>query len=348
MLNLAIIIVSYNTCELLRHCLQSVLASLVLSDQWLQGNLIVVDNGSNDGSVEMVGNEFPQVLLIASPENLGFTKANNLALRRLGFGTQQEEPSPQSTIPNPHYVLLLNPDTEVVGEALWQMVDTLQCQPAAGACGARLRYGDGTFQHGAFAFPSLAQVAIDLFPVSVLPGGHRLYDSNVNGRYPAALWRGKQPFAVDFVLGAALMVKAEVIRQIGLLDEGYFMYCEEMDWSLRMSNAGWQVLAVPEAEIIHYEGQSSKQVRWSSFVRLWRSRLRFYNKHVEHYSTLQRLSVRTLLWLNLNWRKRQVLRQFATGKRSGTQVAEELAAYEEVLKLILHSPFREEDLVEPC
>ena len=130
------------------------------------------------------------------------------------------------------------------------------------------------------------------------------------------------------------MVKAEVIQQVGLLDEGYFMYCEEMDWCLCIRNAGWQILALPSAQIVHHEGQSSKQVRWTSFVRLWRSRLRFYSKHHERYSLLQRLGVRCLLAINLTWRKRSVLRRFASGAISGTSVAEELAAYDQVLALV--------------
>lgn len=130
------------------------------------------------------------------------------------------------------------------------------------------------------------------------------------------------------------MVKTAVIQQVGVLDEGYFMYCEEMDWCLRIHNAGWQILALPGAQIIHYEGQSSKQVRWTSFVRLWRSRLRFYSKHHERYSALQQRGVHTLLAINLAWRKRALLRRFAGGTISGSAVAEELAAYDEVLALI--------------
>ncbi|MFN8439864.1 MAG: glycosyltransferase family 2 protein [Caldilineaceae bacterium] len=336
---LAIVIVSYNTCDLLRRCLQSIFVSLAQSQAQLSADVIVVDNASRDRSAEMVRNEFPQVYLIASQENLGFTRANNLALQALGMGQKDDNtslavPILPSALRSPHFIILLNPDTQVMGDALWQMVACLQAKPEAGACGAHLRYGDGSFQHGAFHFPSLAQVAIDLFPVSALPGGHRLYDSGINGRYPAALWQGNSPFPVDFVLGAALMVKTEVIRQVGLLDEGYFMYCEEMDWCLRIWNAGWQILALPNAQIIHYEGQSSKQMRWVSFVRLWRSRLRFYSQHHERYSALQRWGVRTLLAINLVWRKRTLLRHFARGIVSGSAVAEELAAYDEVLALV--------------
>ena len=97
------------------------------------------------------------------------------------------------------------------------------------------------------------------------------------------LWEAGKPFAVDFVLGAALMVRGAAIDAVGGLDDEYWMYCEEMDWCLRLAEGGWQVYAVPAAVVIHYEGQSSRQVRWGAFVRLWRSRFRFYARHHARY-----------------------------------------------------------------
>lgn len=328
MTHLAIIIVSYNTCDLLRNCLHSVFKAAESSDQHLNVSVMVVDNASTDESAAMVEAEFPQVSLIASAQNLGFTKANNLALHRLGFGAQS------SAEFAPEFVLLLNPDTEVSETALWQMVSTLQGSAQAGVCGARLSYGDGTFQHGAFHFPGWTQVALDLFPLHSIPGLHRLYSGAVNGRYAEQLWNGEDPFTVDFVLGAALMVKTEAIRQVGLLDEAFFMYCEEMDWCLRIHHAGWQILAVPIAHVTHYEGQSSRQVRWASFTRLWKSRLRFYAKHARHYSLLERFAIHKLVQLNLLWRKRAALRRFGLGKVDGSQLGEEIAAYDEILLLL--------------
>ena len=336
--NLAIIIVSYNTCDLLRNCLGS-LQRAAASEPQLTLQMIVVDNASHDDSAAMVKQEFPLVHLIDSAENLGFTRANNLALRRLGFAgeamSSSDWESEREGFQPPDFVLLLNPDTTVEASALGQMVHCLQSSPAAGGCGAHLRYEDGTFQHGAFHFPTLAQVTLDLFPLHQIRGMHRAYNGKLNGRYAHTLWEGATPFPVEFVLGAALMVKAEVIRQVGLLDEGFFMYCEEMDWCLRIQKAGWQILAVPSAHIIHYEGRSSRQVRWASFTRLWKSRLRFYEKHGDRYPTYERLAIHALLRSALLWRKRDAQQRFAQGKVDGVSFAAEIAAYNEVLKSVV-------------
>ncbi len=122
--------------------------------------------------------------------------------------------------------------------------------PQAGACGAQLFYADDSLQHGAFRFPGLAQLALDFFPP---PGrlNQTVLDSRLNGRYPHGLYNADLPFPVDFVLGATLMVRSEVLRQIGLLDEGYFMYCEEMDWQRRVQRAGWRVYCIPAARVMH-------------------------------------------------------------------------------------------------
>lgn len=323
---LAVIIVSYNTCDLLVGCLRALLHGAAASADQLTLDVIVVDNASTDGSAEMVAHDFPQVRLFALDRNLGFTGANNLALAALGLLPE----SGFASLPSPTAVLLLNPDTEIAADALVQMAHVLADDPQAGACGAHLTYGDGRFQHGAFRFPSLAQLAFDLFPLHRVPGFHRLYDSPINGRYPQYLWQGDRPFAVDFVLGAALMVRADAIRQVGGLDDTYFMYCEEMDWCLRLHQAGWGVVAVPTAYVVHHEGQSSRQVRWPSFVRLWRSRLRFYAKYPALYPRGYLFVVRMIVRSAMLWRQRQALRQYAAGELTGDQVGEALAAYRAV------------------
>jgi len=341
MLRLTVVIVSYNVASLLRNCLHSIAAYAAHSADWLSVDVLVVDNASADDSAAMVAAEFPDVRLIASDKNLGFTGGNNLALRALGFATADSEsldlPVPNSQSPIPDFVLLLNPDTLVEADALGQMAAFLRDNPAAGAMGAQLSYGDGSFQHGAFQFPGLAQVALDLLPLADLPGIRRflprLLDSPLNGRYPTALWQGANAFLVDFVLGAALMIRGEAIRRVGLLDDGYFMYCEEMDWCLRLGDAGWRVFALPTADITHLEAQSSRQMRWDAFERLWRSRFRFYQKQRVHYSNgflpRLRLLVRIGVWI------RSVLarRRFAQGKLSGLLLEQELAAYRAIGRL---------------
>lgn len=262
--SLAVIIVSWNVKDLLRNCLQSVLADSVACPGPVQ--IWVVDNASADGSAAMVQAEFPQVRLIASAANLGFAGGNNAALRAMDFPRQADD--------QPFAVLLLNPDTLVQPGALKAMLDCLRSSPKIGIVGANLTFGDGSFQHGAYGFPGLWQLAIEFFP---LPG--RLYESRLNGRYPRQLYAGPTPFAIDHPLGAAMLVRAEAIRQVGLLDEVYRMYVEEVDWAWRIKQAGWQAYCAPAARIVHLGGQSTGQIRAESFTNLWQSRYRFYRKY---------------------------------------------------------------------
>lgn len=287
---LAIIVVSYKVRELLRACLAATYASLALSPE-LDAAVWVIDNASADGSAEMVAAEFPQAHLIASPDNLGFAGGNNAVLRALGFsgaeaqrggGAEEsgeaEQPfvirNSQFAIPNSQFVLLLNPDAEPIGDAIGQMAGFLAAHPEVGGVGAQLQYPDGSFQHGAFRFPGLLQLWFDLFP----PRPRRLLDSRFNGRYPRSLYAVGRPFPIDFALGASLMVRREAIEAAGLLDEGYFMYAEEVDWCWRIQRAGWPFFCVPAARVIHHGGASTRQFRSQSFLNLWRSRQRLYGR----------------------------------------------------------------------
>ena len=324
-MNLAVIVVSYNTCDLLRASLNSVIGAAETGAAGLDVDIVVVDNASHDGSAEMVAADFPQVTLLTSGENLGFTAANNLALSHLGFGSNADQ--------SPDFVLLLNPDAEVLPDTLDQMLAVFSTNPGAGVCGANLSYGDGAFQHGAFHFPSLFQVALDFFPLAGMRGAHRLHNSGLNGRYSQQLWQGDQPFQVDFVLGAAMMVRGAAIHDVGLLDERFFMYCEEMDWCLRMQEGGWAVYAAPEARVIHHEARSSRQVRWSAYERLWRSRFQFYAKHANRYPPATLAPLRALVRLALGYRTRQAQGRFADGQITGVELSAELDAYRAIRKL---------------
>ena len=328
--HLAVIVVSYNVRDLLRVCLASVATSAARTADRLTVTTVVVDNASADSSAAMVAAEFPAVRLIASQENLGFTGGNNAALRWLGFPAQEIAEAPPTT---PDFVLLLNPDAEVTGDALWQMVDFLETRPDVAVCGAGLRYGDGTFQHSAFRFPGAAQVALDLFPPARVRGAHRLLNSRINGRYPASQWAAGAPFPVDFVLGAAMMVRGAAIAQVGGLDDGYWMYCEEMDWCRRFARAGWRVYVLPSAQIIHHEAQSSRQRRWLTQERLWRSRFRFYNKYAAAYAPGTRWLIRWLVRAGMARQVRQVERAFARGAIDGVELAQALAACSAVAHL---------------
>ncbi len=326
----AVVIVSYRTRELLRNALHAVEAEQEREAAWLECRVVVVDNGGGDGSVEMVRRDFPRVELVASEENLGFARANNLALRRLGV-LQPDDAHAAAAAPD--FVWLLNPDTEVQPGALATLVRALQANGRAAACGPRLLYGDGAFQHGAFGWPGAAQLLIDLLPLQRLPGAARLQNSRLNGRYSPALWQGSAPFAVDFVLGAAMLVRAAALRALGGLDEGYFMYCEEMDWCLRAHEAGWSVLAVPGATVVHHEGRSSRQTPWATLERLWRSRLRFYSLHQARFGPLPALLLRTLLRAQMQLGIANARRAFAHGGLSGAAADEEIVARRRLLAL---------------
>lgn len=264
-MDLAIIIVSWNVRQLLKGCLTSIYQSLAHSaqeDVHLDTAVWVVDNQSSDGSSQMVTEHFPQVQLIANQHNPGFAAGNNQAM--------------QAAMPQqPRYLFLLNPDTVVRGRALETLVQFMDQSPQAGMVGARLVYGDGSFQHSAFAFPGLAQIAIDLLPVPT-----RLHESSLNGRYPRSRYAADaDPFPIDHPLGATMLLRREVIETVGMMDDNFHMYCEEIDWAMRIQAAGWQNYCVPAAEIVHYGGQSTSQIQTKSFLNLWRSRYRLYRKH---------------------------------------------------------------------
>jgi N-acetylglucosaminyl-diphospho-decaprenol L-rhamnosyltransferase len=331
-MDLAVVIVSYNVSALLYASLESLFASLARTPE-LAAEVWVVDNASADGSAAMVREQFPQVRLLASTENLGYSAGNNLALQALGCQPLAGEARPLSVYPwaaelpratgQPRHVWLLNPDTVVQGDAPAQLVRYLDETPRAGACGAQLFYADGSFQHGAFRFPGLAQLALDFFPP---PGrlNQPLLDSRLNGRYPRRLYEQGKPFPVDFVLGATLMVRGDTLHAVGLLDEGYFMYCEEMDWQRRAQQAGWSVHSVPSARVVHVAGASSSQFRSRSFTALWQSRLRYWRRY--HGAAFNRAAT-TLLRQGLRAEARRARRQ------SPADLPQRLAAYAEVERM---------------
>jgi len=305
-MDLSVVTVSYNTRELLRACLASVLSSLAPG---LKHELIVVDNASSDGSVSMVRDEFPRVQLIANEDNRGFAAASNQGIR-LSSG---------------RCVLLLNPDTIVKSTALERMRTVLESRDDVGAVGPKLVYPNGELQHSAFTFPTLAMVFLDFFPLH-----HRLLDSPINGRYPRGLYEGHEPFPVDHPLGAALMAKRQVIEHVGLLDERFFMYCEEIDWCMRIKNSGRRILCVPQAEIVHHVAQSTSQFGPQMFVELHRSRYRLYEKH---YSVRFQRAARWIVSLGLAYLELGDRWRAKRGALDGSTLASRLETYQEIREL---------------
>jgi len=311
-MDLGIVIVSYNTRELTARCLDSVYRELAKAP--FTAHVWVVDNASHDGSAEMIRQRYPQATLIASQENLGFARGTNLALQEIG-----------ALSPPPRHVLLLNPDTEVLRGALDEMLTFLDRHPQVGAVGAQLLYADGRFQHGAFHFPTLAMAFFDFWTIH-----HRLLDSRLNGRYPKRLYARGDPFPIDHPLGAAMMIRWQALEQVGPLDPGYFMYCEEIDWCLRAKAQGWQIYCVPKAKIIHLGGQSTRQFRERMFLALWKSRYRLFQRH---YSKTYQILVRLIVRAGLQRRIAQTKRALKQGELSPEEAEKRIATYRQVMEL---------------
>jgi len=305
-MDLSIITVSYNTRELLRGCLDSVFSSLAAR---LNYEVIVVDNASEDGSVAMIRDTFPRVRLIENRENRGFAASNNQALEQS----------------RGQYVLLLNPDTVVMDGALESLMRLLEERRDVGVAGPRLVFPDGSFQHSAFTFPTLPMILLDFFPLH-----HRLLDSRVNGRYPRVLYERGEPFPIDHPLGAAMMVRRAVIDEVGFLDEGYFMYCEEIDWCMRIKGSGWGVFCVPQAEIVHYAGESTRQHWNEMYVELHRSRYRLYG---QHYDSSFRRIAGGLVALGVSWAALRARWAAKRGHLDGAALERRLRAYREIRSL---------------
>ena len=263
-LDLAIVIVNYNVCVLLRACLASIFAS-DLAAHGLRYRVYVVDNGSVDGSDEMVAREFPQVTLRRGRGDRGYAYANNLALRELLAAP-------------PRYVLLLNPDTELPPTALREMIAFLDAHPEAGAAGPRLLLPSGQLDRAcrrSFPTPEVAFYRLTglslLFPRSRRFGRYNLTYLDERGVYP-----------VDSVVGAFMLVRGEVLREVGLLDETFFMYGEDLDWAYRIKQRGWSVLYNGQVTVLHHKGASSGssgQRRLRTLWEFYRAMRIFFAKH---------------------------------------------------------------------
>jgi N-acetylglucosaminyl-diphospho-decaprenol L-rhamnosyltransferase len=263
--DLLVAVVSYNTRDLLDACLVS-LAEAV-SRAGVAAGVQVVDNASADGSPDMVRQRHPWARLVPLDRNLGYAAAANMALRP---AIEVAEGHGRS---GPEWALVLNSDVRLHPDALAALLEALRARPDAALAGPALVYPDGRFQHAAFRFPGLLQTWIDLLDI------HRVADGAINGRYPKSLYKSGQPFRVDFPLGACMLVRVEAMRQVGLMDEGFFLYCEEVDWCRRFRGAGWAVLCVPGAVAVHHSGASTNAAGPALRRTLWRSRRRYYAKH---------------------------------------------------------------------
>jgi len=249
LIDLSIIIVNWNTRDYLLGCLRSVF----LSENSPSREVIVIDNGSQDGSGTEVKRLFPEIHLIANEENLGFAKATNQGL----------------ILASGRYLLLLNPDTEVKQGAIDRLVYFMDHHPDAGIVGCQLLNPDGSKQNSIANFPTLATELLNksvlrwLFPKK-FPGKERNYT---------------EPIEVDSVIGACMMTRREALKQVGPLDEEYFLFFEETDWCFRMRKGGWKVFHQPQAEVVHFQGRGTEPKKKEAKVEYYRSRYQFFKKN---------------------------------------------------------------------
>jgi GT2 family glycosyltransferase len=254
-MTLSIVIVNYNTEKLLRSCLESVYAGAngTPLDIW------VVDNSSHDNSLAMLKSLFPMVRVIQNPSNVGFSRANNVVISQS----------------RSDFILLLNPDTLIIGDAIERVVKFMKEHPEVGIAGCKVLNRDGTLQLACRRSIPTPEVAF--YRVT---GLSKLFPrSRVMAKYNMTYESPDRMHEVDAVSGAFLMIRREVVDQIGPLDERFFMYGEELDWCLRTKRAGWSVMYYPEARIVHYKGESTKYNSRKAAIEFHRAMYLFHRKH---------------------------------------------------------------------
>lgn len=253
--DISVIIVSFNTRDLLRACLASMRDDL--GAPWLE--VIVVDNASADDSVAMVRAEFLEVQVIAHPRNVGFGPANNIGMAAA----------------RGRYFLALNSDTEVKPGALRTLVEFMDAHPDVGVAGARLLNTDGSLQLSCRRFPSFRTVLFHRYSLLT-----KLFPQNrYSKEYLLSDVDHTRQMDVDWVSGACLLARADAVKQVGGFDEEFFMYAEDVDWCYRMKQGGWRVVFVPEAVVTHHIGSSTRRVPFRMIRERHRSMWLFYRKH---------------------------------------------------------------------
>ncbi len=252
----SVVIVSHNHAPYLPACL----ASLAPERQAVALEVFVVDNGSTDGSAAIVRDHFPWVTLLENQTRRGFAANNNQALRR-GRG---------------RYALILNPDTEVCAGALEALIEFADAHAQVGMCGPQLLFPDGTIQPSCRRFPTVGSVLARRTPLR-----RWLWTSTLNARHLMSDFDHSQIARVDWLLGACLFVRREFLRTVGLMDEGYFLYVEDIDWAFRGWKQKWEVMYFPAARVIHHHLAVSDRKLFSRHMLLHlQSIWRYYRKHL--------------------------------------------------------------------
>jgi hypothetical protein len=324
MIDLSVVIVSWNVRDLLRRCLESAAASQtqraserptssdsVPSKPYVQVETIVVDNGSRDGSIKMIRESFPDVHLIANQDNRGFPAANNQGI----------------DVARGRYILLLNPDTEVLDGALATLVAFADTQPDAAIVGPQLLNPDGTVQSSRRRFPTLLTAVFESTWLEPWAPRRLLEHYHVSDRPDDVIQD------VDWITGAAMLARREAIEEVGLLDEGFFMYSEELDWCRRFREAGWRVVYLPTAQIVHHVGKSSEQVLAARHIHFQTSKVRYFRKHE---GALAAEILRWIILANYVWQLGLEGTKWLVGHKRPLR-AQRIAAYRRVLETRLRS-----------
>jgi GT2 family glycosyltransferase len=296
-MDLAIIIVNWNTGDLLKQCLQSVYGSQTSK----QYEVWVVDNGSSDGSPDMITNRYPQTKIISNKDNTGFAHANNQAII-------------DST---GDYLLLLNPDTVINKDVMEVLSNYLDEHPDVGAVGPRLLNADGTLQESAYPRPTLVREFWRLFHL----------DRVINyAEYPMEQWSHIDAKEIDVLMGACFMVRRKALDQVGLLDDEFFIYSEEVDLCTRIRNYGWRISWLPTVTVIHLGGESTKQIQQEMFLQLYQGKIQYFRKHhtllevwlyklVLFFATLARLALTPFVFFERTAQKEEHLKLSSNYRR---------------------------------
>lgn len=254
-MQLSIIIVNYNVKVFLQQALQSIYNAI----SGIDAEVIVVDNNSVDGSLQMLSDNFPQVKVISNDVNVGFARANNQALK----------------IAQGKYVWLLNPDTLIQEDTTTKLIRYMDENPKVGLCGCKILNADGSLQlacRRSFPTPWVA--------FTKLSGLARMFPkTKLFGRYNLTYMDPEVETSVDAISGSCMFARKEAVANVGLLDESFFMYGEDLDWAFRFHAAGWDVHYTPVTSIVHYKGESSKFAGWDALGNFYRAMDIFAQKH---------------------------------------------------------------------
>jgi hypothetical protein len=254
-MDLSIVIVNYYLERYLPACLESIYRSI----NQLAYEIFLVDNGSQEGAIAKICKGYSDLRVLTNKENVGFARANNQAMKEC----------------RGDFILLLNPDTIVTPNAIDIMVDFLRDHIDAGAIGPKLLNPDGSLQYSCRAFPGLWTLLFNRYSLLT-----QLFPHNPFSRhYLLSDWDHNSLREVDWISGACLMTRQEVVKEVGLLDEGYFIFNEDVDWCRRMKDQGWKIYYLPEAKIIHYINSSKSKDSYRLIIERHKGMLHYFHKH---------------------------------------------------------------------